>query len=86
QMGLVVHPDAGNPDGTVINALLHNYPDIINVPLDGIVHRLDKDTTGLMLVAKTIPSQTHLVRAFHMREYFTREYEAICNGTLTAGG
>ncbi|MBQ4833054.1 23S rRNA pseudouridine(1911/1915/1917) synthase RluD [Pseudoalteromonas sp. MMG010] len=85
-MGLVVHPGAGNPDGTVLNALLHHYPDIINVPRAGIVHRLDKDTTGLMVVAKTIPAQTHLVTALQKRENFTREYEAICNGTMTAGG
>ncbi|MEQ3443816.1 23S rRNA pseudouridine(1911/1915/1917) synthase RluD [Pseudoalteromonas sp. BZP1] len=85
-MGLVVHPGAGNPDGTVLNALLHHYPDIINVPRAGIVHRLDKDTTGLMVVAKTIPAQTYLVSALQKRENFTREYEAICNGTMTAGG
>ncbi|MAH29037.1 23S rRNA pseudouridine(1911/1915/1917) synthase RluD [Pseudoalteromonas sp. bablab_jr010] len=85
-MGLVVHPGAGNPDGTVLNALLHHYPDIINVPRAGIVHRLDKDTTGLMVVAKTIPAQTHLVSSLQKRENFTREYEAICNGTMTAGG
>ena len=85
-MGLVVHPGAGNPDGTVLNALLHHYPDIINVPRAGIVHRLDKDTTGLMVVAKTIPAQTHLVSALQKRENFTREYEAICNDTMTAGG
>lgn len=85
-MGLVVHPGAGNPDGTVLNALLHHYPDIANVPRAGIVHRLDKDTTGLMVVAKTIPAQTHLVSALQKREHFTREYEAICSGTMTAGG
>ncbi len=50
--GLVVHPGAGNPDGTVLNALLHYYPEIMDVPRAGIVHRLDKDTTGLMVVAK----------------------------------
>ena len=50
---LVVHPGAGNPDGTVLNALLHHYPEIADVPRAGIVHRLDKDTTGLMVVAKT---------------------------------
>lgn len=49
---LVVHPGAGNPDGTVLNALLYRYPEIINVPRAGIVHRLDKDTTGLMVIAK----------------------------------
>ncbi|PCC13321.1 23S rRNA pseudouridine(1911/1915/1917) synthase RluD [Pseudoalteromonas sp. JB197] len=85
-MGLVVHPGAGNPDGTVLNALLHYHPEIINVPRAGIVHRLDKDTTGLMVVAKTIPAQTHLVTALQKRENFTREYEALCNGTMTAGG
>lgn len=85
-MGLVVHPGAGNPDGTVLNALLHHHPEIINVPRAGIVHRLDKDTTGLMVVAKTIQAQTHLVKNLQARENFTREYEAVCNGTMTAGG
>jgi 23S rRNA pseudouridine1911/1915/1917 synthase len=64
---LVVHPGAGNPDGTVLNALLHYYPEIIDVPRCGIVHRLDKDTTGLMVVAKTVPAQTHLVDALQRR-------------------
>ena len=84
--GLVVHPGAGNPDGTVLNALLHHFPDIANVPRAGIVHRLDKDTTGLMVVAKTIPAQTKLVANLQARRNFTREYEAICTGTMTAGG
>ncbi|CAM3002516.1 23S rRNA pseudouridine(1911/1915/1917) synthase RluD [Moritella viscosa] len=83
--GLVVHPGAGNPDGTVLNALLFHYPDIIDVPRAGIVHRLDKDTTGLMVIAKTIPAQTHLVTALQARR-ITREYEAIVSGTMTAGG
>jgi len=83
--GLVVHPGAGNPDGTVLNALLHHCPDLAVVPRAGIVHRLDKDTTGLMVVAKTIPAQTNLVDALQLRE-ITREYEAIANGTMTAGG
>ncbi len=82
---LVVHPGAGNPDGTVLNALLHYYPDIANVPRAGIVHRLDKDTTGLMVVAKTVPAQTHLVESLQLRE-ITREYEAVAIGTMTAGG
>lgn len=60
---LVVHPGAGNPDGTVLNALLHYYPPIADVPRAGIVHRLDKDTTGLMVVAKTVPAQTRLVES-----------------------
>ena len=81
--GLVVHPGAGNPDGTVLNALLHHFPDIANVPRAGIVHRLDKDTTGLMVVAKTIPAQTKLVANLQARRNFTREYEAICTGTMS---
>ncbi|CCQ12279.1 Ribosomal large subunit pseudouridine synthase D [Pseudoalteromonas luteoviolacea B = ATCC 29581] len=85
-MDLVVHPGAGNPNGTVLNALLHHCPEIASVPRAGIVHRLDKDTTGLMVVAKTIQAQTHLVKNLQARENFTREYEAICNGTMTAGG
>lgn len=82
---LVVHPGAGNMDGTILNALLFHCPDIANVPRAGIVHRLDKDTTGLMVVAKTVPAQTHLVAQLQARE-ITREYEAIVHGTLTAGG
>ena len=83
--GLVVHPGAGTPDGTVLNALLYRYPEIAEVPRAGIVHRLDKDTTGLMVVAKTIPAQTHLVEALQARQ-ITREYEAIAIGHMTAGG
>ncbi|TKB48788.1 23S rRNA pseudouridine(1911/1915/1917) synthase RluD [Ferrimonas sediminicola] len=82
---LVVHPGAGNADGTILNALLFHCPEIANVPRAGIVHRLDKDTTGLMVVAKTVPAQTHLVAQLQARE-ITREYEAIAHGTLTAGG
>ncbi|AJJ09583.1 ribosomal large subunit pseudouridine synthase D [Yersinia rohdei] len=83
--GLVVHPGAGNPDGTVLNALLYYYPEIMDVPRAGIVHRLDKDTTGLMVVAKTVPAQTRLVEALQARE-ITREYEAVAIGNMTAGG
>jgi len=83
--GLVVHPGAGNPDGTVLNALLHYCPQLDVVPRAGIVHRLDKDTTGLMVVAKTIAAQTNLVEALQARE-ITREYEAIASGLMTAGG
>ena len=81
----VVHPGAGTPDGTVLNALLFHYPAIAEVPRAGIVHRLDKDTTGLMVVAKTVPAQTHLVRELQKRN-ITREYEAIAIGRMTAGG
>ncbi|EPR7550710.1 23S rRNA pseudouridine(1911/1915/1917) synthase RluD [Vibrio fluvialis] len=82
---LVVHPGAGTPDGTVLNALLFHYPPIAEVPRAGIVHRLDKDTTGLMVVAKTVPVQTRLVRELQKRN-ITREYEAIAIGKMTAGG
>ncbi|WP_116645365.1 23S rRNA pseudouridine(1911/1915/1917) synthase RluD [Salinivibrio sp. HTSP] len=83
--GLVVHPGAGCPDGTLLNGLLYRYPEIGDVPRAGIVHRLDKDTTGLMVVAKTIPAQTRLVRALQKRK-ITREYEAIAIGNMTGGG
>jgi len=83
--GFVVHPGAGNPDGTVLNALLHHCPQLDVVPRAGIVHRLDKDTTGLMVVAKTIAAQTNLVESLQARE-ITREYEAIASGIMTAGG
>lgn len=82
---LVVHPGAGNPNGTVLNALLYHYPPISEVPRAGIVHRLDKDTTGLMVVAKTIPAQTKLVRDLQKRK-ITREYEAVASGIMTKGG
>lgn len=83
--GLVVHPGAGNPSGTLLNALLYRYPNIAEVPRAGIVHRLDKETSGLMVVAKTVPAQTHLVASLQARQ-MTREYDAIATGTFTAGG
>lgn len=83
--GLVVHPAAGHADGTLLNALLHHIPDIINVPRAGIVHRLDKDTTGLMVVAKTIQAQTQLVTQLQSRSV-SRIYECIVIGVVTAGG
>ncbi len=82
--GLVVHPAAGHADGTLLNALLHHVPDIINVPRAGIVHRLDKDTTGLMVVAKTLQAQTKLVDQLQQRSV-SRIYECICLGVITAG-
>lgn len=82
---LVVHPGAGNQDGTVLNALLHHVPDIAVVPRAGIVHRLDKDTTGLMVVAKNVPAHTALVAQLQARE-ISREYEAIVVGAMVAGG
>lgn len=82
---LVVHPGAGNPDGTLLNALLAHVPNIDKVPRAGIVHRLDKDTTGLMVVAKTLTAQTHLVEQLQSR-VMSREYEALVFGTMIAGG
>lgn len=82
---LVVHTGAGNSDGTILNALLHYYPSIRNVPRAGIIHRLDKDTTGLMVVAKTILAQTYLVEELQARK-ITRAYEAIATGNMISGG
>jgi 23S rRNA pseudouridine1911/1915/1917 synthase len=84
-MGLVVHPAAGNLTGTLLNGLLHHCPDLQNIPRAGIVHRLDKDTTGLMVVAKTLQAQNHIVDQLQSRE-MGREYEAVVQGTLTGGG
>ena len=83
--GLVVHPAVGNRTGTLLNAILHHHPDAINVPRAGIVHRLDKDTSGILVVAKTIPAQTHLVEQLQRRA-FEREYEALVIGEMTGGG
>ncbi|ACO77422.1 Pseudouridine synthase [Azotobacter vinelandii CA] len=82
--GLVVHPAAGHADGTLLNALLHHVPGLVNVPRAGIVHRLDKDTTGLMVVAKTLQAQTRLVEQLQKRSV-SRIYEAIVVGVITAG-
>lgn len=83
--GLVVHPAAGNPDGTLQNALLHHCPELAVVPRAGIVHRLDKQTSGLMVVAKTLEAHTELVRQLQSRTV-GREYLAVVQGVLTAGG
>ncbi|MBT8084897.1 MAG: 23S rRNA pseudouridine(1911/1915/1917) synthase RluD [Woeseia sp.] len=83
--GLVVHPGAGNPHGTLMNGLLHHAPGLAELPRAGIVHRLDKDTSGLLLVGKTLLAHTALTRALAERE-IARHYQAICLGRLTAGG
>ncbi len=83
--GLVVHPGAGNSAGTVLNALLHHDPVLAQLPRGGIVHRLDKDTSGLMVVAKTLPAHTALVEMLS-RHDVERQYEAVVLGTLVAGG
>lgn len=84
-VGLVVHPAAGNPDGTLLNGLLHHAPKLIEIPRAGIVHRLDKGTSGLMVVAKTLRAQTSLVEQLQERTV-KREYEAVVLGVLTGGG
>ena len=83
--GLVVHPGAGNPAGTLMNGLLHHAPELEKIPRAGIIHRLDKDTSGLLLVAKTLQAHTALVRLLADRE-ISRQYIAVCNGVLTGGG
>ena len=83
--GLVVHPGAGNTSGTLMNGLLHHAPQLEEVPRAGIVHRIDKETTGLLLVAKTLTAHTALVRQLAERD-ISREYLAVCNGVLTGGG
>ncbi|MGE5170353.1 MAG: 23S rRNA pseudouridine(1911/1915/1917) synthase RluD [Rudaea sp.] len=79
--GLVVHPGSGNREGTLLNALLHHDPALAGVPRAGIVHRLDKDTSGLMVVAKTLEAQTALVRQLAAHEV-AREYLAVATGDL----
>ena len=83
--GLVVHPGSGNWQGTLLNALLHHAPQMADVPRAGIVHRLDKDTSGLMVVAKTLTAQTTLVRQMQARTV-KREYLAIVHGVVRADG
>jgi 23S rRNA pseudouridine1911/1915/1917 synthase len=84
-VGLVVHPGAGNPHSTLQNALLHRDPALAQLPRAGIVHRLDKDTSGLLVVARTPPAQLALTRALERRDV-SREYEAVCIGVMTGGG
>jgi 23S rRNA pseudouridine1911/1915/1917 synthase len=83
--GLVVHPGSGNWDGTLANALLHHAPQLAAVARAGIVHRLDKDTSGLLVVAKTPTAQTDLVRQLQARTV-RREYLALVRGRIAHGG
>ena len=83
--GLVVHPGAGNADQTLANALLHHDPELTNIPRAGVVHRLDKDTSGLMVVARSLRAHTRLVAALSAHDV-TREYLALVAGSPTAGG
>ena len=84
-VGLVVHPGAGCKDGTVMNAMLYHYPQTASLARAGIVHRLDKDTSGLMVIALSKYAQIKLVRAISKHDV-VREYEAICEGLITSGG
>lgn len=83
--GLVVHPAAGNHDGTMLNALLHHAPELVHVPRAGIVHRIDKETTGLLVVARNLIAQADLVQQLQERS-IEREYEAVALGVMTSGG
>ena len=83
--GLVVHPGAGNPNHTLVNALLNYDANLSVVPRAGIIHRLDKDTTGIMVIAKTLESHTFLVDKLQQRK-IKREYQTIVTGQITAGG
>lgn len=82
---LVVHPAAGNEDGTLLNGLLHHLPQLQQIPRAGIVHRLDKDTTGLMVVAKTLEAQNHLVQQLQARTV-SRQYVAVVIGAIPPHG
>lgn len=83
--GLIVHPGAGNPEGTMLNALLHHAPTLNKLARAGIVHRLDKETSGLLVVAKTEITRLDLIEQLKDRS-LTREYLALVQGLLVAGG
>ena len=83
--GLVVHPGAGNPRATLQNALLHRDPALAHLPRAGIVHRIDKETSGLLVVARTAAAHMCLTKALAKHEV-GRVYEAVANGVMTAGG
>ncbi len=83
--GLVVHPAAGHADGTLLNALLNHAPDLATLPRAGIVHRLDMDTSGIMVVAKSLAAHNHLVNQLQSRTV-KRQYCAVCVGAMTGGG
>jgi len=85
QAGLVVHPAAGNRSGTLLNGLLHHCPELGQIPRAGIVHRLDKETSGLMVVAKTLESHLALVKQLRDK-VVSRIYQAVVCGLVTAGG
>ena len=84
-VGLVVHPGAGNPDKTLVNALLYHDSKLNTLPRAGIIHRLDKDTAGLLVIARSLEAHNTLVKAMQARE-IKREYEAIVQGVMISGG
>nr|VFK31526.1 MAG: ribosomal large subunit pseudouridine synthase D [Candidatus Kentron sp. MB] len=84
--GLVVHPGAGNPSGTLVNALLYHDPRLAAIPRAGVVHRLDKDTSGLMVVARTLEAHKQLVDLLKSHDHIQREYDAVVVGALVSGG
>ena len=84
-VGLVVHPGAGNPDHTLVNALLHHAPQLSLVPRAGVIHRLDKDTSGLLVIAKTLPVHHRLIKDMQQRKIH-REYRALVQGQMISGG
>ena len=81
----MVHPAPGNPDKTMLNAMLYHFPELIKIPRAGIIHRLDKNTSGLIAIARTLESHTKLVRELQERNV-KREYEAIVEGVMISGG
>jgi 23S rRNA pseudouridine1911/1915/1917 synthase len=83
--GLVVHPAIGNWNGTLLNALLHHSPQLETLPRAGIVHRIDKDTSGLLMVAKTLQAHNNLTEQLQARTIH-REYQAITHNRMIAGG
>jgi 23S rRNA pseudouridine1911/1915/1917 synthase len=83
--GLVVHPAAGHAEGTLVNAVLGHAPELAQLPRGGIVHRLDMETSGILVVAKTLPAHHHLVNQLQARSV-KREYCALCIGAMTGGG
>ena len=83
--GLVVHPGSGNPAGTLVNGLLHHDPELAGLPRGGLIHRLDKDTSGCLVIARSVAAHTALVRALKRRA-IQRRYVALVRGEVVAGG
>lgn len=83
--GVVVHPGAGNLENTLVNALLHHAPELAQLPRAGVIHRLDKDTSGILVVARSLTAHTHLTEQLQARQ-FARVYQTIVTGVLVSGG